>query len=390
MAPTIRVIGSLNADMVSITPRFPDAGETITSSAYFISAGGKGANQAVACGRLSRSQSSPSTVTTESDKNNNNNNGDVKIEMVGAVGALDGHFGSLLKPTLEESGVDTSRVQVIGDSYTGVAVIIVDSSAGGENRILFSPGANYTGMQGTPEVLGMALASPVPDVIVMQGEIPTETTIGILRDIARWKAEQREKGNKGIDAGPDVMFNPAPAPPGGLPGDVYAGVDHLIMNETEAGLMTPSAEELVKVPGVEEGQDGKEKVARYFHSLGVTYVLVTLGAKGVWYSAADADGGTGLDKSQRVTNQVPAAKVSRVLDTTAAGDTFVGAYAVKVARWREQRRVEGRTGEDLTGEEKGVRYKVVMDEAMEVATRASARCVERQGAMDSIPWEDEI
>ncbi|KAL2788274.1 Ribokinase-like protein [Aspergillus keveii] len=380
MAPTIRVIGSLNADMVSVTPRFPDAGETITSSAYFISAGGKGANQAVACGRLSRPQlKSASTSTSTSE-------GDVKVEMVGAVGALDGHFDSLLKPTLEKSGVDTSRVQVISDAYTGVAVIIVDSSAGGENRILFSPGANYTGMKSSPEVIGMALATPVPDVIVMQGEIPTETTIGILRDLARWKEQQRAAGKKGIEVGPDVMFNPAPAPPGGLPADVYAGVDHLIMNETEAELMAPSAEELVKVPGIEEGQDGKEKAARYFHSLGVTYVLVTLGAKGVWYSAADP----GTELAGRATNQVPAAKVSRVLDTTAAGDTFVGAYAVKVARWRERRRVEGRAGEELTAEEKGVRYKSVMDEAMEVATRASARGVERQGAMDSIPWEDEI
>jgi ribokinase len=241
-------------------------------------------------------------------------------------------------------------------------------------------------MKSSPEVIGMALATPVPDVIVMQGEIPTETTIVILRDLARWKEQQRAAGKKGIEVGPDVMFNPAPAPPGGLPADVYAGVDHLIMNETEAELMTPSAEELVKVPGIEEEQDGKEKVARYFHSLGVTYVLVTLGANGVWYSAADP----GTELAGRATNQVPAAKVSRVLDTTAAGDTFVGAYAVKVARWRERRRVEGRAGEDLTVEEKGVRYKSVMDEAMEVATRASARGVERQGAMDSIPWEGEI
>ncbi|KAL2863256.1 ribokinase [Aspergillus lucknowensis] len=386
MPPTIRVIGSLNADMVSVTPRFPNAGETITSSAYFISAGGKGANQAVACGRLSRPQSAPTPTPTSTSTSTAKAGGDVKVEIVGAVGALDGHFDSLLKPTLEKSGVDTSRVQVISDAYTGVAVIIVDSSAGGENRILFSPGANYAGMKAMPEVLGMALASPAPDVIVMQGEIPTETTIGILRDIGQRKAEQRAQGKRGIEVGPDVMFNPAPAPPGGLPADVYKGVDHLIMNETEAELMTPSVEELLKVPGIEEGQDGKEKVARYFHSLGVTYVLVTLGAKGVWYSAADP----GIELAGRATNQVPAAKVSRVLDTTAAGDTFVGAYAVKVARWRERRRVGGMAGEDLTVEEKGVRYKTVMDEAMEVATRASARGVERQGAMDSIPWEDEI
>ncbi|KAJ5398506.1 hypothetical protein N7465_008995 [Penicillium sp. CMV-2018d] len=380
MAPLIRVIGSLNADMVSVTPRFPDPGETITSSSYFTSAGGKGANQAVACGRMSRAKPTGTTISTSN----------VNVEMIGAVGALDGHFSSLLKPTFERSGVDPSRVKVIENAYTGVAVIIVDSSSGGENRILFSPGANYDGMQPTPEVLGMAIAAPVPDVIVMQGEIPVDTVIGILREIATYKAKARAAGKRGIECGPDVMLNPAPAPPGGLPEDVYAAVDHLILNETEAELMTPPAEQLLRTVPDAEGLDGKEKVARYFHKLGVTYILITYGAKGVWHSAADGGSSGPSDGVQRFTNEIPAAPVSRVLDTTAAGDTFVGAYAVRVARWREQRRGEGKAGQDVADDEKTYRYKTVMDEAMRLAARASARAVERQGAMDSIPFEDEI
>ncbi|KXG51385.1 Ribokinase [Penicillium griseofulvum] len=380
MTPLIRVIGSLNADMVSVTPRFPDPGETITSSSYFTSAGGKGANQAVACGRMSRTKPTSTTDST----------GDVNIEMMGAVGALDAHFSSLLKPTLERSGVDPSRVKVVEKAYTGVAVIIVDSSAGGENRILFSPGANYDGMQPTPEVLGMALTAPVPDVIVMQGEIPVDTTIGILREIAAYKFKARSAGKRGIECGPDVMLNPAPAPPGGLPEDVYAAVDHLILNETEAELMTPPAEQLLRTVPDAEGLDGKEKVARYFHKLGVTYILITFGAKGVWYSAADGGWSGPSDGLQRFTNEIPAASVSHVLDTTGAGDTFVGAYAVRVARWREQRRVEGKAGQNVSDDEKAYRYKTVMDEAMHLATRASARAVERRGAMDSIPFEDEV
>ncbi|KAJ5803835.1 uncharacterized protein N7518_000138 [Penicillium psychrosexuale] len=380
MAPLIRVIGSLNVDMVSVTPRFPNPGETITSSSYFTSAGGKGANQAVACGRMSRAKPTGTANSTS----------DVKVEMIGAVGALDAHFSALLKPTLERSGVDPSRVKVIENAYTGVAVIIVDSSAGGENRILFSPGANYDGMQPTPEVLGMALAAPVPDVIVMQGEIPVETVIGILREIAAYKAKARAAGKRGIESGPDVMLNPAPAPPGGLPEDVYAAVDHLILNETEAELMTPPAEQLLRTVPDADGLDGKEKVARYFHKLGVTYILITFGEKGLWYSSADA-GSSGLsDGVKRFTNDIPAAPVSHVLNTTGAGDTFVGAYAVRVARWREQRRADGKAGQDLTDDEKAYRYKTVMDEAMHMAARASARAVERQGAMDSIPFEDEV
>ena len=367
-------------DMVSVTPRFPNPGETITSSSYFTSAGGKGANQAVACGRMSRAKPTGTANSTR----------DVKVEMIGAVGALDAHFSALLKPTLERSGVDPSRVKVIENAYTGVAVIIVDSSAGGENRILFSPGANYHGMQPTPEVLGMALAAPVPDVIVMQGEIPVETVIGTLREIASYKAKSRAAGKRGIESGPDVMLNPAPAPPGGLPEDVYAAVDHLILNETEAELMTPPAEQLLRTVPDAEGLDGKEKVARYFHKLGVTYILITFGEKGLWYSSADAGSSGPSDGVHRFTNDIPAAPVSHVLNTTGAGDTFVGAYAVRVARWREQRRAEGKAGQDLADDEKAYRYKTVMDEAMHVAARASARAVERQGAMDSIPFEDEV
>jgi ribokinase len=381
MAPLIRVIGSLNADMVSVTPRFPDPGETITSSSYFTSAGGKGANQAVACGRMSRPKPTTDGLNAQSD---------VAVEMVGAVGALDGHFSALLRPTLEKSGVDTSRVRVIENAYTGVAVIIVDSSAGGENRILFSPGANYTGMQPIPDVLGSALAAPVPDVIVMQGEIPVDTVVGILRELAAFKSKSRAAGKRGIACGPDVMLNPAPAPPGGLPEDVYAAVDHLILNETEAELMSPPEEQLLRVVPDAAGLDGNEKVARYFHKLGVSYILITLGAKGVWYSATDGGTTGSSDGVRRFTNEIPAAPVSQVLDTTAAGDTFVGAYAVKVARWREQRRVEGKAGLDLTNAEKPYRYKTVMDEGMRLAARASARAVERQGAMDSIPFENEV
>lgn len=310
--------------------------------------------------------------------------------MVGAVGALDGHFPALLKPTLERSGVDTSRVKIVKNAYTGVAVIIVDSSAGGENRIVFSPGANYDGMQDTPEVLGMALAAPMPDVIVLQGEIPVDTIIGTLRTIAAHKKESRAAGKGGIECGPDVMLNPAPAPPGGLPEDVYAGVDHLILNETEAGLMTPPTKQLLRTVPDAEGLDSKEKVARYFHKLGVTYILITLGAKGVWYSAADGGSSGPRDGIRRFTNELPAAPVSRVLDTTAAGDTFVGAYAVQVARWREQRRTDHQAGQDVSDSEKPYRYQTFMDDAMKRAARASARGVERQGAMDSIPFEDEI
>ncbi|KAL1974940.1 hypothetical protein VTN31DRAFT_5144 [Thermomyces dupontii] len=381
MAPRIRVIGSLNADMVSVTPRFPEAGETIKASSFMTGAGGKGANQAVACGRLSRPNPARSSSGASSP---------ITVEMVGAVGGRDAYFESLLRPTLEQSGLDTSRIRTVDDDYTGVAVIIVDTSAGGENRILFSPGANYTGMQPTPDAIGTALAAPVPDVIVMQGEIPADTIIGILRSVKQFREARRAEGKRGIEIGPEVIFNPAPAPPNGLPEDVFAAVDHLIMNETEADIMTPKPEQLLQTVPEAKGEPSREQIARYFHKLGVSYVIITLGARGAWYSATDA-GATGpADGVNRFSNETPAAKVQQVRDTTAAGDTFVGGYATHVARWREQRRAQGKSGQDLEGNEKKQRYQTVTEEAMNRAARAAARCVEREGAIASIPWEDEI
>lgn len=370
MPSSIRVIGSLNADMVSVTPRFPEAGETLTSTSFTTSAGGKGANQAVACGRLSRPRpsSSSSKLSTAIDENK------IKVEMQGAVGQLDGHFPSLLRPTLQSSGVQTTQIREIENEYTGVAVIIVDSSAGGENRILFSPGANYTGMKLTPDLLGLALSAPMPDIVVLQAEIPTETLIGILKAVGHWKNEN--SGSKDVE----VIFNPAPAPEGGLPVDAYHAIDHLIMNETESEIMAP------KGLSEAEGTDGRRKgIANYFHGLGIRYVLITLGSKGVWYSAGDAS-----ESSTRFVNEVPASKVEKVVDTTAAGDTFVGAYAVQIARWREDRRAAGLSTRNLSVEESKVRYQKVTHEAVQWSARAAGRCVERSGAMDSIPWEDEI
>lgn len=373
MPASIRVIGSLNADMVSVTPRFPDAGETVTATSFTTSAGGKGANQAVACGRMSRPRSSSSEPSAAS--------GDIEVQMIGAVGSLDQHFSGILEPTLEKSGVETSRIRKIEKAHTGVSVIIVDSSAGGENRILFSPGANYEGMQPTPALLDLVLVAPLPDVMVLQAEIPIETVIEVIRGVRK----SRTEGAQG--RGVEVMFNPAPAPEGGLPTDAYEAIDHLIMNETECELMAPQ-----ELRDVDDPLERRDQIAMYFHSLGVSQVLVTLGSKGVWYSAADPGKAAQENASTwaRYVEEVPAAKVDKVVDTTAAGDTFVGAYAVKVARWKEEQRQKGLGGKVFSAEERKYRYEKLTADAVRYATRASARGVERQGAMDSIPWQDEV
>ncbi|RKK66311.1 hypothetical protein BFJ69_g15514 [Fusarium oxysporum] len=377
MMPMVRVIGSINADMVSVTPRFPDLGETIQATSFTSSAGGKGANQAVACSRLSR----PRPLASASFANSAST--PTTVQMVGAVGGRDVHFQALLKPALEESSVDLSLVRTNQDDYTGVSVIIV-SEAEGDNRIFFSPGANFSGMQPTAEVIGQALATPMPDVIVMQGETPVETLVAILRELKRLKAKNLQNGTGAIRIAPEVVFNPALVPPGGLPKDVFFVVDHLIMNETDAGLMAPKREQSLRLVPHAKHNDPRTQLASYYHKLRVESVIVTLGSKGVWYSVVGAStrvAGNGVDG---FTGEIPAASVSRVLDTTAAGDTFVGGYATHIARGRH---VAAESSEEQNWMTQ--RHDLIVS-AMTRAAKAAARCVERRGAMDSIPWEDEL
>lgn len=103
--PSITVIGSLNTDLITRTTRIPRAGETLISQSFDTGSGGKGANQAVACARLSR--------------NNGKEEGDVFVKMVGAVG--DDHFGKDLVAQLKDNGIDTSGIQSKQGEKSGVA-----------------------------------------------------------------------------------------------------------------------------------------------------------------------------------------------------------------------------------------------------------------------------
>ena len=129
-SPVISVIGSLNVDLVTRTPRVPVGGETLTSESFNIGWGGKGANQAVACARLSRTQQQASI----------GENSDVEVRIVGAVGDDEFHAGFL--KALRTDGLNTDSVKILKGTKTGVAVIVVETGTG-ENRIMFCPGANY-------------------------------------------------------------------------------------------------------------------------------------------------------------------------------------------------------------------------------------------------------
>ncbi|KAL9579850.1 MAG: hypothetical protein Q9212_004857 [Teloschistes hypoglaucus] len=310
--PIIIVIGSLNTDLVTRTPGFPKPGETVTSSSFSTGCGGKGANQAVACARFSRPQNAPATV---------------RVKMVGAVG--EDFFGGQLLSSLEDDGIDVSNIQKVHGQSTGTANIIVEESTG-ENQILVFPGANHS-LQ--PDMF-RELPALKPALIVLQLEIPIETVVQVMRAAKQQKIP--------------VLLNPAPVV--ALPEDIYQGLNHLVMNEGEADLLSQ----------FERGDLPLHKhlgqVCGKFHLLGVLVVIITLGADGVFWSEGEHGRG-----------HVSAAKVKEVVDTTAAGDTFVGAYAVEVV-------TSGGSVKDATTR----------------ANKAAARTVEKEGAQSSIPWRDEV
>ncbi|KAI9880845.1 MAG: hypothetical protein M1830_010440 [Pleopsidium flavum] len=316
--PIILVIGSLNTDLITRTSRIPAPGETLTSHSFDTGSGGKGANQAVACARLSRRRDAV-------------DHGDVLVRMAGAVG--DDIFGHDLLEGLKRDGVDTNGVEVKKGEKTGVSTIIVEEQTG-ENRILFSPNANYTLK---PEDF-TSLQQPLPDVIVLQLEIPLDTVLQVLKTACE----------KGVH----VIFNPAPAIP--LPDEAYRCITHLIVNESEAAILSGETSGQAFQPGV------VQRIADHFRSLGVQNIIVTLGSKGVFYSGSPGKYG-----------DIPAEK-AKVVDTTAAGDTFVGAYAVEVARH------VGKGGE----------FDVA--DTVKLANRAAAKTVERRGAQAAIPWMNEL
>ena len=382
---TIEIIGSLNIDLITRTPRLPHAGETLPATSFAYGSGGKGANQAVACARLSRSKkllsSSSSTAAAATAIDNNNNNtkstsittsteedrdaAEVAVYMTGCIG--DDFFGRYIIEQLKASGVNVSGVRTVEGEKTGTAVVLVEEGTG-ENRILITRGANDRCLisqlmmlpslsffhdddddESEEEKEKKKSKKRRLDMIILQSEIPSKTVVEIIK-------LAKESPGGGATGGVDILLNPAPAPPDGLPNEVYNGLTHLIMNETEAAILSKGQYNDNPAENHNDMQDRCE----IFHAKGVRNVIITLGSQGVYYSFRnDAEGwGEG--------GHIPAAGVERVVDTTAAGDTFVGAYAVAV--------VNGAS---------------VVD-AVNWANKASAKTVEREGSMETIPWRDEV
>ncbi|KQO61243.1 ribokinase [Curtobacterium sp. Leaf261] len=228
----IVVVGSLNADLVVRTDRFPKAGETLRGEDLAILPGGKSANQAVAAGRLGGS-----------------------VAIVGAVGA-DGN-GTMLLDSVRDAGVDVRAVRVLDDVATGTAVITVD--ADGENTIVISAGAN-----GRLTPADVDAADEVFAGASVLG-LCLEVDVDVVLEAAR----------RAHDAGVTVLTNLSPF--GEVPPELLRHTDVLLVNEHEAAQLVDSS-----------GERDWRALAGLLAERGVHRTIVTTGGAGCVVLDGDA------------------------------------------------------------------------------------------------------
>lgn len=304
MAQTTRtdviVVGSMTTDVTTFSERVPERGETILGDEFTLVLGGKGANQAIAAGRAG----APSHI-------------------VGCVG--DDIFRDIVRAGLEDAGVDTTHVREVAGAGTGIAHIRVD--AAGENDIVMVPRANSELSEGDIDRAFDAVGSRCA-VMLTQLETPYTLT--------RHAVERARRD------GVTVLLDPAPAH--ALDDGLWASVDYVTPNETEARLLTGIT--------VENGEQAVE-AGRWFTDRGAGCALITLAGDGA--VAVTADDAVFF----------PPIRVA-VVDTTAAGDAFAGCLAA------------------------GLASGLARDDAIRRAMAAGALAVTKAGASPSIPEKAEI
>ncbi len=300
------VVGSANVDLIFRTSRFPRPGETLRGLDWQQNFGGKGANQAVIAARLGG-----------------------QVCFVGRVGEDD--FGRQTQAHFQREGINHAHLRSDAQLLTGLANIMVDQSA--ENCILLIPGANAALSAADVQQASSSIASG--DVVLAQLEVPVEAV-----------SEAFELAKK---FGIKTILNPAPAPQEGasLPKDLWPLCDCCIPNELELAMLTGSSAEQIRT-----SEEVLLSAARELLGLGVARVVVTRGSRPAL-----------LVERQR-TLRIPS-QAATAVDTTGAGDAFVGSFGVF---WG--------AGMDIS-------------EALARATRVAALTVTRRGTQSSYPSASE-
>lgn len=215
-----------------------------------------------------------------------------QVSMIGCVG--NDAYGEALRGALLAEQIDCQAVSTV-DGSSGVALIVVDDSS--QNAIVIVPGAN--GALTAEAIDRFDSVIRAADVLICQLEVPDASVGHVLK--------------RGRELGKTVILNPAPVSRP-LPSDWYASIDYLIPNESEASALSG-----LSVDSLETAQAAATRLI----ALGAGKVIITLGAQGSLF----ADG-------QRF-EHFPAPAVKAV-DTTAAGDTFVGGFAAALAAGKDE------------------------------------------------------
>jgi ribokinase len=298
----VLVVGSLNMDLTAFAPRLPLPGETLMGTGWATANGGKGGNQAVAAARLG-----------------------ARVAMIGRVGR-DAH-GEALRAALIAEGIECDAINTDPLHPTGVALITVDSRS--QNTIVVIAGSNAE--MSSVDIDAQRELFAAATIVLFQLETPLPS---VRRGI-----------ELAAELGKFVILNPAPAPERAiLDEEMLTGVTLLVPNETEAAQLSQ-----LPVTSVEEAI----LAAQELRTRGCREVIVTLGALGVVH----------VGRSEP--RHYPA-RATQALDTTAAGDTFIGGLAASLAR-----------GDDLT-------------QAIYFGQLAASLSVSRPGAQSSIPTLAEV
>jgi ribokinase len=227
MSTDIVVVGSLNMDMVVKVERRPTKGETILGSDFFMSPGGKGANQAYAVGNLGGS-----------------------VAIIGRLGS--DVFAESLHSNLRKVGVDISAIDINKNESSGIAIISIDGN--GDNSIIVAPGANKR--VSTGDIRRKESLIKNSKLLMIQLEIPLESVIEAI-EIANYHHVP-------------VLLDPAPARQ--LPDEILKMIDFITPNETEIYHLT----------GIEVTDNKSAKLAAVeLLGKGIKTVFAKLGAKGV-------------------------------------------------------------------------------------------------------------
>lgn len=245
-----------------------------------------------------------------------------KTVFVGRVG--DDSNGEYMLREFSENEIDTAYINVTKKQQTGQAYILLQET--GQNSIIIQHGANYDLTEA--DIMQAKDEIQTSDFVIAQFETPLAPTI-----LAFKLAHQ---------AGKKTILNPAPAK-ANIPEELLKVTDLITPNETESEIITG-----IRVTDL----DSMKRSAEFYHQLGIDGVIITLGEKGCFVS------------TRQVSKLIPAFKVKAV-DTTAAGDTFIGALSSELQA-------------DFANIEASAIY----------ASLSSSFAVQKLGAFPSIPKRD--